>query len=610
MKKGEIYTVRSRLRCMNVRSVSEATVQRLLATKSAAAYQRMMQGGKLLYGAIAAAPVFMLRTARSIGIGDFADVVSFAKYLKQIGVRFYQSIPLNKLGINDICPYAVVSLKALEPLYLAIDRAQERWSFFRAPLAQAAIAKEKTRIADVNSSKRIDYEKTGEIKHAVIRAAFEEFYRQLEKDAGPDVEVADFRAFCRKHADWLENEYVAFMVIRDTQNSKFWKEWGEELKNPKSAAVRSLLEENRKLADYYRFEQWVVHSQWEETIRICAENGIGIIEDIPYLPGQGSSDVWANQHYYHLDYAAGAAPDQYAVKGQKWDGHPRNLEEVRKDPSLFAMPARLMAQRGTIAGRADHTWGLADPVRIAQSDNPPGDTPYNCIRYFGLDRKDYLPNARFMFEQLQGPGLIVWGEDLGVEVPCVRSLMQKMGIPRMPVMRWERRWKKESQPFVDPKRWPALSWGCSSVHDSTNLPHHLLELMSPPDHAPNKKAEEELRNEAAAFASLMEWREGMPSPSQMNDAVYASVLNRLLGGNSMLISLGIMDILGLDGHYRTSEIAAGTRINVPGTANQPATTENWNCVVPDLDEIMAVQSARALNVERVRMLLQQSGRAL
>ncbi|OGC03457.1 hypothetical protein A2276_00910 [candidate division WOR-1 bacterium RIFOXYA12_FULL_43_27] len=578
----------------------------------------VLREGTVDYGVAVQAPIFSLHTQSSISTGDFSDVFKFAGYLRSIGIGFHQVLPPFRLGIGDICPYSAVSLKALEPAYVSILRLVEKNNpFFNAERVLTYIRENKNIISKLNSTARVDYEGAMAFKYKVLRLAFEEFYSVYSK--GTDTqETKAFRDFCQRHVKWLKDEYVPFMVIRDHQDSKYWKEWPAGLRDYDPRTVQAFMGRHQKEATFYRFEQWVTHTQWEEVIRECEEkHGVRIIEDIPYLPGMGASDVWANQEYYHLDFAAGAEPDQYALEGQYWGNHPRNLIKVTEDPTPFALPAILMAQRGVWAGRADHTWGLADPVRIPldsdlmwKTDTKTGREIYNCIRYYGLDPEKYMPSARFMLGALQSSGMVIWGEDLGVEVPGIRRLMGELGIARMPVERWERDWPnaENGQPFIPPSSWPLLSFGCSSVHDSTNHPFHLHELMEPARYAPNAQARAELEAEATAYVEHMGWPR-MPSPNEMNTPLYAATLMPILAGNSLLVSVALMDLWGLHTAYRDPEVARATRINVPGTQNAPHSTTNWNASAPDLPEIMEGSTRRAKDIaDGTRRLLKEMGR--
>lgn len=61
------------------------------------------------------------------------------------------------------------------------------------------------------------------------------------------------------------------------------------------------------------------------------------------------------------------------------------------------------------------------------------------------------------------------GEDLGVVPNRVRELMHELGICGTKVMRWERNWDLQDQPFVSYSDYPIDSLACVSTHDTETL---------------------------------------------------------------------------------------------------------------------------------------------
>lgn len=62
--------------------------------------------------------------------------------------------------------------------------------------------------------------------------------------------------------------------------------------------------------------------------------------------------------------------------------------------------------------------------------------------------------------------LLPIGEDLGVIPPSVRTTMHQLGIPGTKVLRWERLWEKEGQPFILSSELDPVSLTTISTHDS------------------------------------------------------------------------------------------------------------------------------------------------
>ena len=67
-----------------------------------------------------AVPVFSLRTRRSCGVGEFADLVALGRWCVSVGLEVIQVLPVNDTGADN-SPYSLMSAFALHPLYLQLD---------------------------------------------------------------------------------------------------------------------------------------------------------------------------------------------------------------------------------------------------------------------------------------------------------------------------------------------------------------------------------------------------------------------------------------------------------------------------------------------------------
>ncbi|HRG03443.1 MAG TPA: 4-alpha-glucanotransferase, partial [Paludibacteraceae bacterium] len=74
------------------------------------------------HGAGLGLPVFSIRTRKSFGVGDFADLKLLVDWSEKIGMKLIQLLPLNDTtGTHtelDVLPYAAISAFALNPLFL------------------------------------------------------------------------------------------------------------------------------------------------------------------------------------------------------------------------------------------------------------------------------------------------------------------------------------------------------------------------------------------------------------------------------------------------------------------------------------------------------------
>ena len=65
--------------------------------------------------------------------------------------------------------------------------------------------------------------------------------------------------------------------------------------------------------------------------------------------------------------------------------------------------------------------------------------------------------------------MLVCAEDLGAVPDCVPSVLKKLGILGLKVLRWARDWGVDGQPYSLIKEYPKLSVCTPAVHDSTTL---------------------------------------------------------------------------------------------------------------------------------------------
>src|SRR5262249_3877425 len=68
-----------------------------------------------------------------------------------------------------------------------------------------------------------------------------------------------------------------------------------------------------------------------------------------------------------------------------------------------------------------------------------------------------------------GANAEIVAEDLGTVPDFVRASLARLGIPGFRVLRWERYWHQDGQPFRDPADYPAASVATSGTHDTQRL---------------------------------------------------------------------------------------------------------------------------------------------
>lgn len=168
------------------------------------------------------------------------------------------------------------------------------------------------------------------------------------------------------------------------------------------------------------------------------------------------------------------------------------------------------------------------------------------------------------------------GEDLGVSIECVPETMEKHNIFSLKVLRWNRIWSENGQPYVPFAEYPELSVTTTSVHDSSTIRQWWEEekdsvkafiKMEPEafgletsDDGDRDKLQQQIETLAAADFS--------PETAQI-------IMSQSSKANSNLVINPLQDYLYMDKKYWLKE-AADERINIPGTV----TKFNWTYRLP------------------------------
>jgi 4-alpha-glucanotransferase len=300
-------------------------------------------------GAGVAIPVFSLRSETGLGIGEFTDIQKLVDWAVQIGMKLVQILPVNDTIATqtwaDSYPYAAISVFALHPLYVNIQKI--------APLkdSKAHFRLEKA-ILELNLLDSVDFE-------AVLKIKFEFFKRLFEQEKIAFFQKIEVLRFINANADWLK-PYAAFCHLRDIHNTTNFYEWKkystfsqeviDDLCTPDYA-------EYDKVALYY-FIQFHAHQQLTDTVNYARSQGVVLKGDLPIGIYRHSCDAWVAPHLYNMDGQAGAPPDAYAVAGQNWGFPTYNWEGMAADNFAWWRQRMTKLSEYFDALRIDHILGF------------------------------------------------------------------------------------------------------------------------------------------------------------------------------------------------------------------------------------------------------------
>jgi 4-alpha-glucanotransferase len=294
-------------------------------------------------------PVFSLRSKKSAGVGEFADIRILIDWARKTGLKLVQILPINdtiaKHQLSDSYPYAAISVFALHPIYMRIEDMGDlkNEKKMKQYLADAKI---------LNKKPEVDYEAVMKLKSQF----FKDLYDQDRNDFLSD---KNYLKFFKENADWLV-PYAAFSCLRDryqTPEFGLWPQYSVYRKDEIEKFVEPSTKHYDDIAVHY-FIQFHLYRQMKTVAEYARNNGVVLKGDIPIGIYRNSSDAWVNPELYNMDRQAGAPPDAFALTGQNWRFPTYNWERMRKDNYAWWRKRLGNMQKYFDAYRIDHILGF------------------------------------------------------------------------------------------------------------------------------------------------------------------------------------------------------------------------------------------------------------
>jgi len=382
------------------------------------------------------APLFSLYSRESFGIGDMEDLKLLVDWCVKTGNSIVQLLPMNETGYN-FCPYESISSLALEPMYAAVDRRMH---------------------PSGSSWSRVDYG----IKNEKIK-----LLREIHVGAGKEYfrGIGEFR---ERNSWWIE-DFALFKVLKKYFEGKPWYEWPDAYRNRDEKALRAFFSEFREDIEFEIWVQKLLHGQFCDARGYAAEKGVLLMGDLPVVINRDSADVWAHQEFFKLNLAAGAPPDMFCARGQRWGNPGMPTYDWKR---IAADGYRYVKEKLRYAGefydilRIDHVVGLFRIWSI------PLEEPLENEGLNGFfdppDENAWEEHGRKILSVMQeSTSMLLCGEDLGmIPAVCPRT-MESLGIPGVDVQRWTRDWGG-NRDFLPPEGYRLLSVSALSTHDTSN----------------------------------------------------------------------------------------------------------------------------------------------
>jgi 4-alpha-glucanotransferase len=418
----------------------------LAATASKDKWQRI--GAHRRAGILA--PLFSVYSKKSVGIADMDDLKLLVDFATKTGNSILQLLPMNELG-SLFCPYDSVSSFALEPAYICLER-----------FDAAGTKSLKSRI---DAAREKFSPKGGYVNYAVKSQKLDILREIFSGEKNKSLKGLD--DFIKENGYWVR-DFALYKVLKERHGGNPWYEWEVNYKEREARALEDFRRTYQEEIDFQIWLQWHLYEQFREVKRYAASKKVLLKGDLPVLVSKDSADVWAHQEFFNLDLAAGAPPDMYCAKGQRWGMPTYNWQNIAEDGFRYLKAKLKYAENFYDILRVDHVVGLFRIWSMPYSD-PTKNMGLNGF-FDPPDESVWEAHGKTILSiMLKGTKMLLAAEDLGMIPKACPATLKKLGIPGNDVQRWVKDWEVKHD-FLPPEKYRPLSVSMLSTHDTTNWP--------------------------------------------------------------------------------------------------------------------------------------------
>ncbi|MCI0474017.1 MAG: 4-alpha-glucanotransferase, partial [Ignavibacteria bacterium] len=395
-----------------------------------------------------AVPLFSIWSKKSIGIGEIPDLKLVIRWASETGNTIVQLLPLNDTGY-DFAPYNSVSSFALDPMYISIQSLKEvNLSPFKRDIRELR--------AKFPVNEKVDYT----IKQEKINLLWKIYRRSYTKG------IKKFDRFAEENSYWLA-DYSAYKVLKHLNGNSTWEDWENDYRNRNESKLNEFLKLHGEKIHFNYWIQWQLFEQLKSVKNYAAEKNILLMGDIPYLTSRDSADVWSKTKYFEMNLAAGAPPDVYFAKGQRWGMPPYSRDAIKKDGYKYFTEKLKYAENFYDMYRIDHFVGF---FRLWVIDkNEPDETAGLNGRFIPPEEHKWEETgANLLKAMVNNSSMLPAAEDLGTVPACSGKVLWEFGVTGMDVQRWLKD-RNNDYTFLDKDKFRWLSISTISTHDSSLL---------------------------------------------------------------------------------------------------------------------------------------------
>lgn len=499
--------------------------------------------------------LYELRSSRSWGIGDFADLETLCTIAARHGADFVGLTPLHAPFLADpqrCSPFSPSNRHFLNPLHIAVDRIEGFDSKAHRPQG----------LDEIIAAPLVDYPRVAAKKLAALtgvwrsRGGSASAWREFETyRAGASVKLMRHALF----------EALSARMVKEGFGAG-WRGWPEIYRDPEGEAVTAFADGNADEVAFHLWLQFLAERQLASAARVAHGAGmrIGLYLDLAVGEEPDGSATWSAAADYVAGATIGAPPDYFSTQGQDWGI--AALSPLALKRQNFAQFEELIADAARHAGalRIDHVMALQQLFLVPEGA---GASLGAHLRY---PIEELLQKLAVLSRERQ---FLVIGEDLGHVPEGFRERMSDAAILSYRILYFE----QSERGFRRGRDYPRRSIACLSTHDlptfrgwwqahdvELRLEHGLIDAESADHQRTNRD------NERRALVKLLgdgrprprEWQRALEGPDRPPpDSLAVAVHGFLSESNALLAGVRIADLTGED-----------EPTNLPGTSGS---YPNW-----------------------------------
>jgi 4-alpha-glucanotransferase len=401
--------------------------------------------------------LYLTRSTRDWGIGDFADLRALVGILRPLGADVIGLNPLHALFPDDpehASPYSPASRLLLNVLNIDVaGLARELESAEAARLMASPVFRR--RLARCRRATHVRYAEVAALKLPVLRILFTATASKRRSR-----HWTGYKRFERAASEAVKRACL-FMALREYFSSRGsaaadWRQWPAHYRDPESTAVKAFVAEHADLVSFQIWLQYVADRQLKAAAEAAAPMVVGLYRDLAVGANPAGAETWSNQRSVVTEASVGAPPDIYNPPGQDWGLPPFNPTALREEAYRGFIDLVRANMRHAGGLRIDHVMGLLQLYWVPRGRSPRDGT---YVQYPIDDLVGILA-----LESHRQRCLVV-GEDLGTVAEGFRERMAAANILSYRVLYFER----DEHGFVPPERYPELALAVVSSHDLPTL---------------------------------------------------------------------------------------------------------------------------------------------